>query len=720
MTIRKNISRKRYLLYCFALWFPLLFATPIFILFNNIDDLYLSPLLLSSVLLVICAIATLSTTGILILLRKKAGGIMAYFILALAVAFVVQGNIVHDFYSYSQFNGEEIDWKLFGDAFWLDLCIFVSTFIVCLLVFFRLKKPPRILPWLLIASSIVVAIPAVLNNENQYLDKDAEVDMSVFSFSPDLNVVHLIPDGMQSDIAQEVLEANPDLLASFKGFTLFEDHSGQYRGTAPSIPTLFNGEAIGLDKPFSFKRAKTAISEKSYQKILADQGYRLDYVTINSAYCLDGAASCTLRPFNYFKSRGYFSPVDDPLSMSLGLIADLTLFRHLPLILKERIYRGGDWLFGATTRGSFYSQYPDQVIREWDEYMDVSADEPVYKLYHYIGTHVPPRWDAKCNYKEGLTAKRETIRDQTFCVLTTIAEFLRALDEHGIYDKTLIVITGDHGSSIKAKDVSGNARNASISPHFIGHARPVFMLKGLMDSSPLGFSDLPTSVIDVAPTIMGILGERADFEGHAALSEPAKIRSRGLRSYYHYKTRLLFHGKPVPYEEYTIAGSARDAGNWFYSGLHNVGIAPPSYPRISSATIKNYSLGLISKQNKIDTEGLWIEGREFAFLISLSEPDNSRLLLELQIPEEILHQTIRISINGGDFTASTQLSCDDDWMEVAFSLKNEHLYPENNFVRVQFQEQIYGNRRRPASALLRSIHLDGEAVLKTIECLSPP
>ena len=56
------------------------------------------------------------------------------------------------------------------------------------------------------------------------------------------------------------------------------------------------------------------INEESYLRYLADAGFRLDFVTPSKVYCLEGAASCVVRPF----SR-HFSPMGPEKAALFGI-----------------------------------------------------------------------------------------------------------------------------------------------------------------------------------------------------------------------------------------------------------------------------------------------------------------------------------------------------------------------------------------------------------------
>ena len=376
-----------------AFWFPLVFATPLFVALNNIEGVQVGAIVL------VASLAAATTLGVSVsyLLSSRLPNPwhrrLSVFLLALAIVFTIQGNVVHGFFDYGEFDGAVVNWRSYGWAFWLELWLFLLAIPFLYGSLLRFDSPPRLTPLIVIASSILLSLPTLASFAEGPLElsNNEEFDSGVFEFSSKLNLVHLLPDGFQGDIVREVLEQHPEIEAEFVGFTLSTNHVGQFQGTAPSLPTILNGKRFDLAAGHSFKRLTREINESSYLRHLADAGFRLDFVTPSKVYCLEGAASCVVRPFShgYFKYHG--------IEYSLRLITDLTLFRHLPMYLKERVYSDGSWLFTDTVLDET-SRFPDPVIREWVDHMSVSDETPRYKWYHFNGTHAPARWTADCEF----------------------------------------------------------------------------------------------------------------------------------------------------------------------------------------------------------------------------------------------------------------------------------------------------------------------------------
>ncbi len=552
-----------------AFWVPITLATPMLVAAANPDDVRFPFPGLSLTLLALTGALAGATT----LFSRSMGGRwhrrISVALLGLAMVVVVQGNVVHELFDYGELNGDPVDWRAYGWRFWLELWGFCLALPIVVATLLRLPRVPALLAWLPIASCAVLVVPEVLERSRSLrLAANEAIDDSVFEFSRQRNLIHLLPDGLQADVVKEVFEDAPALAAEFSGFTLFADQVGLYRSTAPTVPAIFNGRAFGIRDGHSVKKTIAAIRQHAYQNHLRSAGFRLDFVPTNKLFCTEGAASCVPRSINDLKARGYYSLGGASRWYSARLVADLTLFRHTPMFFKEKIYRDGRWLL-SDVRADGSSPYPDPVIREWTRYMSVVDEPPRYKWYHYIGTHRPTQWDASCRPARGLKHTRENVKNQTYCLLSGIVEWLRKLRRLEIYDQTAIVISSDHGTHIEPYDLLGAEAGEAPHPRTIGSARPAFMIKELGRRGPMTVSGAPTSIIDVAPTALSLVGLSGEFDGVSAL-ELAENASR-TRFFRLYGKDVLWTGNPIPYQEYVVEGRANDLGAWKLASIFQPG-----------------------------------------------------------------------------------------------------------------------------------------------------
>lgn len=691
----------------FALYFGLGFASPLLITLANKENMPFSPLWFSitSVTLVLI----LSTGSYLVSGRTKYCSAMATASLACAFVFALQGNIVHDLFYYGDFNGTQADWRQYSWKFWVEWMGFLLAFPLFYWLLSRLRQIPVWLTLVPVMSSVLLIAPALFNQENNISLGlfDDDVNPDVFEFSSELNLVHLLPDGFQGDIAREVLEDHPEIAARLEGFTLYRDHLGMYQGTAASVPTIFTGRPFDFEAGYSVRRTVDEMQLYAYPARLQENGFRLDYVALSSAYCLKGAASCITRPFNDLKPRGYYRYKDEHFAYAIAQLADLTLFRHLPMFLKERIYNNGDWLFADTTLDGS-SPWPDPVLREWIDHMVVAGPQSRYKWYHYIGTHIPPRWDANCVFNRELERSRQQYYDQSICLLTGIARFADKLREFGIFDQTAIIISGDHGVNIEPDDLQGVKANASLYASVLGAARPVLMIKPMKNREAFQISESPTSLLDIAPSALDLVGLKGDYSGQSVLTIHPDVQR--TRIFNRYTSAEFWTGESISNDIWIVDGPILNVENWSLQEMYYKHTAPADYPAINFNTAYETSRGFSFNHAQPDNESSWIGGSEFSILVGTEQPGLPATIdLELSLPDFMTAatQSFTVSVNHQLLDETFSLDNGQGWVRMQLPLPDGLLRKGNNLITLKFSETARPQNRTDwqAAGKLKSFSL---------------
>lgn len=691
----------------FALFFSLGFASPLLVLLANKDDIAFNPIwfsLFAMTLVVLVSISAAYLSG-----KTRYAKTISIISLSCAFVFAIQGNVVHDLFYYGDFNGSLTNWRQYGWVFWAEWVLFLLAFPLFYRFFSRRRKTPVWLALIPVLSSVLLVIPVLLKQPepNTPSTADDDVDPSVLEFSSELNLIHLLPDGFQGDIAREVLEDHPDLADRLKGFTLYRDHLGMYQGTAPSIPAIFTGRPFDFAAGYDASRSVEEIQQFAYPARLLEHNFRLDYVTILPVYCVEGAASCISRPFNDLKPRGYFRYENDRYAYEIRQLADLTLFRHLPMFLKERIYNNGSWFFADTTiDGS--SPWPDPVLREWIDNMVIAGPQPRYKWYHYIGAHIPPKWDANCVFDRDLKRTRKQYYDQSLCVLTGIARFTEKLRQLGIYDQTAIIISGDHGVNIEPDDVRGEKANAALYATRLGAARPALLLKPLHNREPFQVSNLQTSLLDIAPTALDLIGMEGEFNGQSILRiDPEVNRTRIFNPY---TTLDFWTGEPISNDTWQVDGPIMDLENWSLQNIFYKQAAPVAYPSINYNSAFATSRGLSLNRSKPNEKSSWIGGPEFSILVWTDLPElPAKIDLELRMPDfmQAEMQSFTVSVNHQLLDTTYSLRKHEDWELMTISVPDGLLIQGSNQITLRFSETatLKGNDDWHPAGELKSFQL---------------
>jgi hypothetical protein len=707
-----------YLFLChLAFWFVTVFATPLFIALNNSADVAVTLAVLSLILAAATGATSLAGYGLTRLLAPEWRERTACLLLGLAFVLAVQGNVVHDFFYYGNFSGERVDFRGHGRGFWYEWAGFLAGVILIPALLMKFRPRAGWLPLLPMASSLLLLTPALLDPPPGAVEfkGDKEVDASVFEFSRNGNIIHLLPDGFQADIAQEVLETNPELAARMDGFTFFSNHLGLFQGTAPALSTMFTGEPFPLERGHDYQWVVPFIREHGYPPRLKAAGYRVDMVPLASAYCPEQADSCHHRPFNDMKPRGYFRHRNAGLSYSLRLIADLSLFRMTPMWLKEKIYDDGHWFISDTTMDGS-SPWPDPVIREWIDNLQVTDGPPVYKWYHYVGSHIPPLWDAECVYRRGLERSRENFAEQTLCILEGIARLADALRQNGIYAQTSIVITGDHGCGVAPYDYAEEHRYLALDSGMVGTARPAFMAKPAGASGPIRYSQAPTALVDVEPTVMSLAGLEDQGVGLPAFEIGENLQR--TRYFKRYSSRELWGSDPVPHSVHRVDGDVRDGRNWKIADLFPYRPVPERYTPVNYRNGRDFIQGARWDTVNPDKEASWVNGNQLAFLITAPGGPGLAHTLKLAVhqPDWLPENLADIHVNGRLLGEDLEVRVEKGyWAELSVAVPAEVLRDGSNFVSVEFDRTANPPNidHWEAASLIQSIWLTPAPVANT-------
>jgi hypothetical protein len=553
--------RRRFLLVLFPAFFAplqLLLFGPHTIFSANLEEfnapfwtlaVHLAPMILTIG-------AGLAALGVILPARMFAYYVVG--LVAIGTVLWVQGNLMVG--DYGVLNGQSIDWDVHASRHWYELALWITVPVVAV-VFAR-----AVFSTAVFASRVMIALQAVLI---AYTATQARPDAkwegapeAIFELSSTENVFHFVLDGFQSDAFLDILEAErAEMDRRFAGFTFFSNHLGAFPTTVVSIPAMLTGSVYRNQEPMRQFIAKE-FERASLFGVMRAQGYRVEAV---SGLQYDRSAATT-----YYRLPTPYVPYDAYTRFAGWQLADLSLFRHAPHVLKPWIYNEQSWRLqtafsqSTDTLGRRYLPVNGQAfMADYTARMRVEHNRPAYKYLHVGIPHWPVSVNADCEYIGARSLRRPNYTNQARCAVRRVGAFLDRLRELGLYDSSLILLTSDHGVGLSAQGFTGE-RDVFGGPlsHMAGSALALLVVKPPRSTGPVRVSEAPTTISDIPATIADTLGLRNPFPGTSALKLDEDAARKRQFAVYAWSSALWRADYFPLMDVFTIDGRVIDGSAW--------------------------------------------------------------------------------------------------------------------------------------------------------------
>jgi Sulfatase len=482
----------------------------------------------------------------------------------------VQGNLL--VWEYGLLDGRSIDWEKGAWRGWTDLGLW-SVFL--LLVLFSGNPVRKLFVHAAVAVfclQICFSLLFAFRNAEAFSEKsmtvarDNEVD-DIYRFSSRKNVLHILADGFQSDIFEEIFNGGDGetLSRALDGFVFFKENMGAFQYTHMSVPAILSGKVYRNQVPQE-QFLDEAIGGKTILNAAYRAGYEVDLAVppaLQRMYAKSQYTNFYLVPSNLHVTSSEYKVRD------ASKLFDLTLFRVAPHFLKRYVYNNQRWfvqtLLGDKKSGQQFFSHK-AFLRHISENMSVDRDAPVYKYLHLMLSHNPMVTTEDCEYAGVLPSIRDNIKNQARCGLIEVAHLLEKMKELGIYDNATIVLQGDHGTWVTPMDLEGKSHEDKnkfiVPPAYVGEALPLMAIKIPHASGSMKTSLVLSSITDTAETIASIIGLDARFVGRSIFDvQPGEPRER-KHYLYEYERSEWAADYLDPMQEYVVNGSAYDSAAW--------------------------------------------------------------------------------------------------------------------------------------------------------------
>jgi hypothetical protein len=473
---------------------------------------------------------------------------------AAGILFWIQGNLF--VWDYGLLDGREIDWSSDGWRGWVDTGVWVV--VILLAVVFQRSYGRQIITAavLLFVLQLCVFVYNWAAHSSELAKKSEPTQTNhsadkFFQFSSKKNVLHIIADGFQTDIFEDIIadsEQGDDVSASLDGFI----SSKIYRNHVPIndfMESVFGSKSI-LDAAY-------------------DAGYDVDMVVpggLMYMYKKGRYTNLSTVPGQTLVSN------EEHEARGAAKLLDLSLFRQSPHFIKEHIYNDQLWLLQSfLTEKKFMGikYFVDKAfLRKLHENISIDRKKPVYKYLHLMLSHNPMVTNDQCEYAgKVLPTVRETVKNQARCGLIEILKLFEEMKKAGIYDDTLIILMADHGAWVPPKGLTGIPQDDGqsikvLNPQIMALAQPLLAIKRPGETGALRISDAPTSIIDTAATIADAMDLDTEFDG-LSVFELGQSETRERKHFvYQYQRSEWTDQYLSPIQEFSVNGKGVDSSSW--------------------------------------------------------------------------------------------------------------------------------------------------------------
>jgi len=468
----------------------------------------------------------------------------------------------------------------------------------------------------------------------------------VYRLSSERNVIHVVLDGFLSEVFGEIVKADPEGFdRDLAGFTFFEDHLGAFPTTRASMPAMLSGMQYRNERPFDAFQDEA--HGRSIFTALHRAGYRLTAVTFHGGE-LPPRAQLRTRMTRYGIPTPYGTEAEY-LRFAAAQLLDLTLFRHVPQLLKPAVYNDEAWLIqrwssGEIGRGqAVRNARPSNhllFLEDFGSQLEVAGPSPVYLFIHLAVPHPPVVVDGECNFVGQQKLTRETYAAQARCAVTVVRRFFGRIRELGLYDSSVIVLTSDHGWNVRRPDHPFAEITSPAGPMYrvVLSAMPLLAVKPIGATGPFRTSAAPTAIADLPATILALAGVEGEaFPGHSVIDLEAGTPRARTYAYHSWQDADWQR----PYLEllhvFTVEGRVVDPAGWRFDRT----IFEPAKPLERQLIEKRSGLSAVQRQ---DGEA-FRQGEAHAVVYA---PRDARAL-ELRIarsPRATRGQTLTVRIDG--------------------------------------------------------------------------
>lgn len=625
-----------------ALAFTLCFFGPLDLFFNNYEELWftLQDILPSVAVMALILFACGTLLGTL--LRGKLHNIYMALMFGGLLGLYVQGSFMNK--DYGTLNGTAVDWSAYTGYGVMNTIVWVVCIALPLVLMLVLKdkKMRPVLMFLSCALILMQGASLVVSYVNypKVTESATLTTDGIYDLSKEENTIVFVVDTLDEIYWQQFISENLDYKDTLQGFTCYDNALATGARTQVAMPLLLSGLPRTMTSTYS-EYIDTIWKQQTVFNDLDSAGYDTRLFTESK-----------------FVSQSAQDVVDNlemsasSVGNSFGLIKKmykLTLYKYSPHFLKWRF-----WMYtGDFDKYKADREYTLDDAKLYKNYQDnggftYTSENKCFRLYHLMGAHEKYTLTSAGTRKNTTTSLRRQVKG----VFHILRDMLEDLQESGVYDKSNILIIGDHGDKGKCQYTA-------------------CLYKPAGSTGAYTVSDAPISFLDVPATIAAIAGGDSSKVGSGLTLTDIQEGTSRVRKYY---LNIGSNASCIT-GEYETTGHASDT-----DALNLVN----QYEVTSAADATDYQLGteLSFAGNKATanvycTRGFrdatnvttHMEGRYAQMVIPIADPpEHGNLQVAMGFSSVINESHLVVSVNGETVFEDDLTKQYDKKKEIAFQV----------------------------------------------------
>ena len=506
---------------------------PFSIYLPNAEELWFTPAMVWSVVLPVSLIVFLILLIMSLVLPESGHHLLTKLFFGLALALYIQGNFININYGSGVQDGSEIVWSDYTVYSILDILAWLICFAIPFLIDHIVKMNKKTFFTVITLASLFltfIQVPAFAVQAATYQpNESAELKITtdnMFELSDKENILVFILDTMDEAYFKDFIKTHPDYTNELDGFVHFENTASAGSRTLVGVPAIFTGIPFTRQETYS-DYLHTVWSGPNAFSALHDAGFEVDVYSEPVTFSTDAA--------NYVDNFKIDGAKEISKTVFAEKIYKMDLFKYMPHFAKRFFWydtaefndaKGADNSY-LTDDAAFFADFAEKGF---------SADPAkgkVIQVYHLNGAHTPYHMN---EYGEKGKSTRE---QQVAGCYYWIAKMLDDLRAKGLYDKTTIMITADHGDEDMGE-------------------YKTLLLKEAGAKGEYRVSSAPVSGFDFAPYLASLGGKTLRGQRYGMVLTEVGEKDRRERHFF-----LNSSGNSrLQIKEYTTTGHAGNENGW--------------------------------------------------------------------------------------------------------------------------------------------------------------